>query len=73
MLESICLDIVDLDDGYKAYYVDGVLLRESGEHDIREIIDIVNGKHVTSMTYRFADKYANGEDLLPRRYEDIVW
>ena len=73
MIPSIRLDIIDLDDGYKAYYVDGVLLRESGEHAIREIIDIVNGKHVASMTYRFADKYANGEDLLPQRYEDIVW
>lgn len=66
------LDIVDLDDGYYAYYVDGILLRESGEHDIREIIDIVNGKFVKSMTYRCL---AIGDDWngAPKRYDDIEW
>lgn len=74
--ESIRLDIVDLDDGYKAYYVDGLYHHESGEHDIREIIDLVNGKYVESITYRFLDNRGDDEHLpieLPTSYEDIAW
>jgi hypothetical protein len=73
MPESIRLDIVDLDDGYHAFYVDGLFVRESGEHLICEVIELVDGKHVASITYRCADKYANGEDELPEKYEDIQW
>ena len=73
MLEAIRLDIVDLDDGYHAYYVDGRFLKETGEHMITEVIDLINGKWVQSITYRFADMYANGERDLPERYEDIDW
>ena len=73
MPDSIRLDIVDLDDGYKAYYVNGAYHHESGEHDIEEIILLVNKRYVESITYRVADRYANGERELPQRYEDIDW
>lgn len=72
MPEQIRLDIVDLDDGYHAFYVDGTFLRESGEHLIREVIDLINGKLVTAITYRCLDDYDCNETL-PEKYEDIVW
>lgn len=73
MAETVRLDIVDMDDGYTAYYVNGRLLRESGEHDIREIIDIVKGKYVESMTYQFRDYCGEDQLDLPEKYEDIKW
>lgn len=71
--ESICLDIVDLDDGYAAYYVDGKYDDETCQHMIDEVIRRVEGKFVSRITYHFADKYANGERELPEKYEDIEW
>ena len=73
MPESIRLDIVSLDDGYYAYYVDGKYEEESGEHMISEVIRRIEGKFVSRITHRFADNYADGERGLPKRYEDIEW
>jgi hypothetical protein len=77
MAESIYLDIIDLDDGYYSFYVNGFLDRDdSSEHLGDAIADYVRGKLVAGIERKCLGGV--GQDALheqgmgmPRRYKGI--
>ncbi len=78
MTEPIRLDIVDLDDGYFSFYVDGHLdgPDQHNEHLGDAIADYVRGKTVTHIKRHCLGSVgmdAVGEEcaLIPERFEDI--
>ena len=84
MATEIRLNIVNLDDGYNGFYVNGELLdgRETCENPRQLIADLVRGKTVTEYTDRFLGWYGrqalehlHSYEVLPLRYEDIpdIW
>jgi hypothetical protein len=75
--ESIYLDIVDLDDGYHAYYVNGFLDRDdSSEHLGDAIATYVTGKYVAHCERRCLggvgmDAVNERGEAMPKRFKDI--
>lgn len=75
MAVPIKLDIVDLDDGYHAYYVNGLLRAEDQEDMTRHISDYITGFQVEYIRSHYFNNEAFDEyglkEPLPNAFEDI--